>query len=61
MDTTKQLLYVGGGDFSGIYNEADSTTVDLSPNSDGRYPLKGAGFGSVSWDDTANEPGHGYV
>jgi len=60
IDATKQLLYVGGGDYSTLFDATAANTLTLTPLEDGSYQLEKAGFGKISFDKTTSEPGSAY-
>jgi hypothetical protein len=61
IDTTKQLLYIGGGDYSTLFDETAKTTLTLSPEADGTIAFESMGFGFVTYNtENITDPASGY-
>jgi hypothetical protein len=53
-------LYIGGGDYSTLFDDTASTTLTLT-EVDGAYPLDNVSFGAVTLDETTLAPSTGYM
>jgi len=53
-------LYIGGGDYSGIFDETAKTTLTLTPEASGDYSFESMGFGFAGFDASSSDPAYGY-
>jgi hypothetical protein len=57
---TGAMMYVGGSDYSQVYVPGTAATVDLTPDSTGKFSLDSVGFGSVTFDGSTGAPTQAY-
>jgi hypothetical protein len=60
IDESKQMLYIGGGQYSNVFDETAKTTITLTPEASGDYAFESMGFGSAGYDPTSSDPAYGY-
>lgn len=48
--TSNPTLYIGGSDYSTIYNPNGLSEIQIAPNADGTFQLDSVGFGQMTFD-----------
>ena len=51
-------LYMGGGDYSTLFNAADAATITLTPDGEGAYTMTTVGFGQVTMNGGVPQAGY---
>jgi hypothetical protein len=51
--TASPTLYVGGSDYSTIFDSTDRNVLTVSPDADGKFDLEFVGFGYSTWNTIA--------